>query len=118
MGRGPEVKLEIDTDNYWSAIPNPTHMRMYAEQLADEQFTSASRLFSDLADLWEAKLPKPRMAEPAWGEKVIAKNHTLVERRVWLRVGAYWRTENGATANWKDLSDPVPFTPEAAAALS
>ena len=119
MGRGPEVKLEIDTDNYWSAIPNPTHMRMYAEQLADEQFTSASRLFSDLADLWEAKLPKPRMAEPAWGEKVIAQNHTLNERRVWLHVSTNrWRTENGATADWSALIDPVPFTPEAAAALS
>ena len=63
----------------------------------------------------EAKLPKPRMAEPAWGEKVIAHTRLPNERRVWLRGGAYWRTEKGALEAWDDLTDPEPFTPEAAA---
>ena len=112
--------LEIDTDDY-SFPSTPEDLREYVATLRGpgHGHMIAAQLFSDLADQWEAKLPKPRMAEPAWGEKVIAKNHTLTERRVWLHVSTNrWRTENGATADWDDLIDPVPFTPEAAAALS
>ena len=104
MGRGPEVKLEIeiDTDDY-SFPGTPKDLREYAAVLRGPGcgHMVAAQLLSDLADLAEARLPKPRMDEPAWGEKVIAKNRLLNNRRVWLHVSTLWRTENGATSSFQ-----------------
>ena len=79
----------------------------------------AAQLLSDLADQWEARLPKPRMAEPAWGEKIIAESPHLGIRQTWV-VLADGTLENreGDPYHWDDLIDPEPYTPEAAAALS
>ena len=114
-----KLEIEIDTDDY-SFPSTPEDLREYAATLRRPGcgHMIGAQMLSYLAAQWEAKLPKPRMAEPAWGEKVIAHTRLPNERRVWLRVGAYWRTENGATADWDDLIDPEPFTPEAAAVLS
>ena len=115
-----KLEIEIDTDDY-SFPSTPEDLREYAATLRRPGcgHMIGAQMLSYLAAQWEAKLPKPRMDEPAWGEKVIAHNRLLPNRRVWLRVSTLWRDEAGAlTVRWDDLIDPVPFTPEAAAALS
>ena len=116
-----KLEIEIDTDDY-SFPDTPKDLREYAATLRNPgcKHTVAAQLFSDLTDQWEAKLPKPRMAEPAWGEKVIARGHKLhPTREVWLiRTNHECESRRGVVGTWDDLVDPVPFTPEAAAALS
>ena len=118
MGRGPEVKLEIDTDDY-SFPSTPEDLREYAATLRRPGcgHMVGAQLLSYLAAHWEARLPKPRMEEPAWGEKVIAGSN--VGRTVWLHsTYTSWLSHAGSQRRWDDLTDPEPFTPEAAAALS
>ena len=123
MGRGPEVILEIDTDAFTHFADRPGDLRLHAKALRDCSFAGNAGFLDHIADQWEAKLPKPRMAEPVSGEKVIAYTRLIFERRIFLRWthgdGYQWISKTGSgTARWDELIDPEPFTPEAAAALS
>ena len=83
-GRGPEVILEIDTDStFFGNGEDPSSLRDYTSELANCGHEYGAQLLDHIADQWEAALPKPRMAEPAWGERVIAHADHLGEERNW-----------------------------------
>jgi hypothetical protein len=63
------------------------------------------------------QLPPPRMAEPGWGEKVIAsfvQGGLVLPRVAWVRftdnpnITVQYTTSGGVSARWKDLIDPEP----------
>lgn len=102
--------LDVETD---PSKQTPESLRKHAATMH-----KVATFFEGLADQWEAKLPKPRMDEPAWGEKVIAScglHPTVIRaapRVAWLKCGSFWRTRDGSVANWRDLENPEPYTPE------
>ena len=91
-GRGPEVIFEIDTDALVGR--DPDFLRKYGEDVST-YYPAAGEILTDLANQWEAKLHKPPMAEPAWGERVIASTGSRL-RRVWLHdMSNTWHYEGG-----------------------
>lgn len=59
-----------------------------------------------LADEFERQTTPPRMAEPEWGERVLAHTEGNTERREFVRFWAAW-SDRDDSYDWADLLDPV-----------